>query len=105
VWEFARGTRDRLVEVSVVSGVIRGAFFVVALLLSFAVAALVSNPRLIVADLVAISLLYFLCADFVYIARLCAYAKLRTDVEPAAPGRAFAEVENMIPPLTSENQL
>lgn len=105
VWEFARGTRDRLVEVSVVSGVIRGAFFVVALLLSFAVAALVLNPRLIVADFVAISLLYFLCADFVYIARLCAYAKLRTDAEPAAPGRAFAEVENMIPPLTSENPL
>ena len=77
-WEFARGSRDRLVEVSVVSGVIRGACFVVALMLSFAVAALVSNPRLVAADLIAISLLYFLCADFVYIARLCAYAKLRS---------------------------
>ena len=78
VWEFARGNRDRLVEVSVVSGVIRGASFVMALILSFAVAALVSNPRLVVADLIAISFLYFLCADFVYMARLCAYAKLRS---------------------------
>jgi len=78
VWEFARGNRDRLVEVSVVSGMIRGACFVIALILSFAVAALVSNPRLVVADLIAISLLYFLSADFVYMARLCAYAKLRS---------------------------
>jgi hypothetical protein len=105
VWEFARGSRDRLAEVSIVSGVIRGACFVIALILSFAVAALVSNPRLVVADLIAISLLYFLCADFVYMARLCAYAKLRIKLEPAAPGRVFAELENMIPPLPSENQL
>ena len=105
VREFARGSRDRLVEVSVVSGVIRGACFVIALMLSFAVAALVSNPPLVVADLIAISLLYFLCADFVFMARLCAYAKLRTNVEPAAPGQVFGEVENMIPPLASENQL
>ena len=78
VWEFGRGNRDRLVEVSVVSGVIRGACFVVALMLSLAVAALVSNPRLVAADLIAISFLYFLCADFVYMARLCAYKKLRS---------------------------
>jgi len=105
VWAFARDGRDRLVEVSVASGVIRGAFFVIALMLSFAVAALVSNPRLVAADLIAISLLYFLCADFVYMARLCAYAKLRTNVEPAALGRGLANVDSMTPPLTSENQL
>lgn len=105
VWEFARDSRDRLVEVSLVSGIIRGALFVVALMLSFAVAALVSNPRLLAADLIAISLLYFLWADFVHMARLCAYAKLRTHVESAALGRVFENVEDMIPPLTSENQL
>jgi hypothetical protein len=82
VWEFARGTRDRLVEVSIVSGVIRGACFVIALILSFAVAALVSNPRMLAADLIAISLLYFLCGDFVYVARLCGYAKLRSGLVP-----------------------
>ncbi len=105
VWEFARDSRDRLVEISLVSGIIRGGFFVIALLLSFAVAALVSNPRLVIADLVAISLLYFLCTDFVYMARLCAYGKLRTNVEPAAPGRVFANVEGVIAPLTNESQL
>jgi hypothetical protein len=105
VWEFARDSRDRLVEISLVTGIIRAGFFVIALLLSFAVAALVSNPRLVIADLVAISVLYFLCADFVYMARLCAYAKLRTNVEPAAPGRVFANMDSMIPPLTNESQL
>ena len=105
VWEFARDSRDRLVEVSLVSGIIRGALFVVALMLSFAVAALVSNPRLLAADLIAISLLYFLWADFVHMARLCAYAKLRTNVDSADLGRVFENVEDMIPPLTSENQL
>lgn len=104
VWDFARGSRDRLVEISLVSGIIRGALFVIALLLSFAVAALVSNPRLVVADLLSISLLYFLGADFVYMARLCAYAKLRTGVERAAVGRVFANVESIIPPLTNESQ-
>lgn len=78
VWEFARDSRDRLAEISVVSGVIRAAFFVVALMLSFAVAALIANRFFLAADMIAISLLYFLGADFVYIARLCAYAKLRS---------------------------
>jgi hypothetical protein len=87
VWEFARESRDRLVEISLVSGIIRGVFFVIALLLSFAVAALVPNPRLVIADLVTISLLYFLCADFVYMARLCAYAKLRRLPEPTNRSR------------------
>ena len=94
VWEFARDSRDRLLEISLVSGMVRAALFVVALLLSFAVAALVSNSRVLVADLIAISLLYFLCTDFVYMARLCAYAKLRTNVEPAALGRVFTPSES-----------
>ena len=93
VWEFARESRDRLVEISVVSGVIRAAFFVIALVFSFAAAALIANPLLVTADLIAISLLYFLCAEFVYVARLCAYAKLRSVSEITSSSSAAESAE------------
>jgi hypothetical protein len=76
-WKFARSSRDQVLEISIVSGILRGGLFVVAFLLCLAVSAVVTNPRVWIADLVAISLLYFLTADFIYVARLAAYAKLR----------------------------
>jgi hypothetical protein len=76
-WKFARSSRDQVLEISIVTGILRGGLFVVALLLCLAVSAVITNPRVSIADLVAISLLYFLIADFIYVARLAAYAKLR----------------------------
>jgi hypothetical protein len=76
-WKFARLSRDQLLEMSIITGILRAGLFVVALLLCLAVSAVITNPRVSIADLVAISLLYFLIADFIYVARLVAYAKLR----------------------------
>jgi hypothetical protein len=59
------------------TGILRAGLFVVALLLSVAAGAVITNPRVLLANLVVISLLYFLIADFIYVARLAAYAKLR----------------------------
>jgi hypothetical protein len=50
---------------------------IAAVMLSFAVSTVITNPRVLLADLLAISLLYFFCADFVYVARLGAYSRLR----------------------------
>ena len=76
-WKFVRSGRDQVLEISMATGILRAALFVVALLLSVAVSAVITNPRVLLANLVAISLLYFLIADFIYVARLVAYAKLR----------------------------
>ena len=107
MWEFARDSRDRLIEISLVSGVIRAAFFVIALLLSFAIAALISNPRVVVTDLIAISLLYFLCAGFVYMARMCAYARLRSvpmaSSEVAAANILSVESPRLKPGASTQN--
>jgi len=75
-WNFVRSHRDQMVEISIASGILRAVLFITASMFSFAIAALVSNPRVLLADLIAISLLYFLIADFIYIARLAAYGKL-----------------------------
>ena len=79
VWEFVCSRRDELLEISVITGAIRLGIFVAALMLSFAISAVVTNPRMLFADLLGIALLYFLAGDFVYIVRLSAYAKLREE--------------------------
>ncbi|HJX00193.1 MAG TPA: hypothetical protein VJ453_08525 [Terriglobales bacterium] len=75
--KFVRCCRDELLEISIVSTVIGAAWLIVSLLLSFAVASVVRSPRMLLADLLAIALLYFLGADFLYVARLVAYGRLR----------------------------
>ena len=80
VWNFLRLHSDRILEISIVSGVMRGVVFLATLMLSLAAAAVITNPRVLVADLIAISLLYFLVADFIYLARLAAYARVATQV-------------------------
>lgn len=82
VWDFVRSRRDELLEVSVVIGIVRAVIFAVAMMLSFAVSAVITNPRVLVGDLVAVALLYFLAGDFLYIVRLVAYANL-IDPTPA----------------------
>jgi hypothetical protein len=97
-WKFARSSRDQVLEISIVTGILRGGLFLVALLLYLAVSAVVTNPRVSIADLVAISLLYFVTADFIYVARLAAYAKLR--VPPLTQRFAAANVnENFDYPI------
>jgi hypothetical protein len=56
--------------------------FLAALLLSIAASSVVQNPKILFADLLAIALLYFLGADFLYVVRLAAYGKLRVSVPP-----------------------
>ena len=77
MWDFVRSRRGELLEISVVIGAVRGVIFVAAVMLSFAVSAVITNPRVLFADLVAVALLYFLAGDFLYVVRLAAYAKLR----------------------------
>lgn len=75
-----RTRRDELLEISIVNGTLRAALFVIAVLLTVAASTLVTNARILVADLLAISLLYFLIADVLYVARLIAFAKLRNEL-------------------------
>jgi len=79
VWNFLRWHRDQIIEISIASGILRAVVFLAAFMLSFAVAAIVSNPRVLMADLIAISLLYCLITDFIYVARLAAYGKLASE--------------------------
>jgi hypothetical protein len=76
-WEFVCSHRDVLLEISLLLGLIRFVIFVAAAMLSFAVSAVITSPRVLIADLFAIALLYFSAADFLYIVRLVAYAELR----------------------------
>ena len=76
VWDFVQSRRDELLEISVVIGIVRAVIFVAALMLSFAVSAVITNPRVLIGDLVAVALLYFLAGDFLYMVRLVAYANL-----------------------------
>lgn len=76
VWDFVRSRRDELLEISVVIGIVRAVIFVAAMMLSFAVSAVITNPRVLVGDLVAVALLYFLAGDFLYMVRLVAYGNL-----------------------------
>lgn len=74
---FVHDRRDQILEISIALGAMRLVLLIVTLTLSFAISAVVTNLRVVVADLVAISLLYFLIADFLNIAKLAAFARLR----------------------------
>jgi len=71
-----RSRRDELLEISITNGILRFGLFVVAVLLSLTVSNVITNARILIADLLAISLLYFVCADFLYMAKLIAIRKL-----------------------------
>lgn len=75
-WRPVRRGRDQIFEISIGIGLLRALLFIVALALSFAAAAVISNSRMLICDLIAISLLDFLVADFLYLSRLIAYAKV-----------------------------
>ena len=84
VWALIARRRDEVLEISIALAVTRFISLIVALVLSFAVSAIVTNLRILVADLLAIALLYFFVADFVSIARLAAFAQLRDmELQPA----------------------
>ena len=76
---FIRSRRDELLEISIINGILRSGVFVIAALLSVAAGSVITNARILVADLLAISLLYFLIADFLCLARLIAFGKLRSE--------------------------
>lgn len=77
-WSFLRSRSNDILEISIALGVIRAAGFIAALFFCVAVSAIVRNPRVGIADFFGISVLYFLCADFLYLVRLAGYAQLRS---------------------------
>lgn len=85
-----RSRRDELLEISIVSGILRAALFVIAILLSVAAGGLITDARMLLADLLAISLLYFLIADFLYVAKFVAIGKLRNEVKGPLRSAAFS---------------
>jgi hypothetical protein len=103
VWKLTKLRRDEVLEISIATGVMRFVLFVAALMLSFAVSAVITNPRVFAWDFVAIALLYFLVADFLSIARLAAFAKLRNMqvATSAVPSREGTTPPNIL--VTSEN--
>jgi len=94
-WHWCRANRDELFEISIAITVIRAMLLVIALMLSFAVSAVVTNVRVVFADLLAVGLLYFLIADFFYVAKLAAYAGLRQREEEDS--RALGEGADLSP--------
>lgn len=103
VWRLTKLHRDEVLEISIASSVMRFVLFVAALMLSFVVSAVITNARVLAWDFVAIVLLYFLAADFVNIARLAAFAKLR-DMQvaiSAVPNREDANPPDIL--ITNEN--
>ena len=76
-WKLTKLRGDDILEISIATAVIRYVLLIAAVMLSFAVSAVITNPRVLLADLLAISMLYFFCADFLYVARLAAYSNLR----------------------------
>jgi hypothetical protein len=76
-WKLTKLRGDDILEISIATAGIRYVLLIAAVMLSFAVSTVITNPRVLLADLLAISLLYFFCADFVYVARLGAYSRLR----------------------------
>jgi hypothetical protein len=83
---FLRLRRDELLEISIVNGILRAGLLAITVLLSIAASSVITNPRVLLADLLAIALLYFLVADFLYVARLIAFGKLREErlAQPAS---------------------
>lgn len=90
-WKLAQSRRDEVLEISVAIAAIRFVLFIAALALSLAVGAIITNPRVFALDFIAIALLYFFVADFVTIARLAAFAKLRDGQTQAAAPVALEE--------------
>jgi hypothetical protein len=78
---WCRSRRDELLEIGIITGAMRAILLGGAIMLSIAVSTIVSNPRVMMTDLLAISLLYFFTADLVYVVRLAAYARLRDTIE------------------------
>ena len=75
---FTKLQANNIFEVSMAVTLIRAVLLPGVVMLSVAVGAVISNVRVLMADLLAISLLYFFCADFLYVVRLAAYADLRS---------------------------
>ena len=90
---FIRSRRDELLEISIVNGILRGGSLLVAVLLSVAVSSVITNARILVADLLAISLLYFLVADFLYMTRLVAFRRLREEPVSQLPSAVFSRAD------------
>jgi len=80
-----RSCRDEVLEISIVTGVLRAGSLLVALLLSLAAISIIRNNRVLLADLLAIALLHFLLSDFLHVAKLVALGRLRdqSDVPPS----------------------
>jgi hypothetical protein len=90
---FIRSRRDELLEISIVNGILRAGLLLVAFLLSVAVSSVITNARILVADLLAISLLYFLVADFLYMTRLVAFRRLREEPVSQLPSAVFSHAD------------
>ena len=78
-WSMVRQCSDQVLEISMAIGLLRALLFVIALVLSFAAAAVIRSERILICDLIAISLLYFAAGDFLYLFRLVAYAQIRDE--------------------------
>jgi hypothetical protein len=74
-----RSRRDELLEISIVNGALRAGLLIIAVLLSVAASSVITNARVLIADLLAVALLYFLLADVLYVARLVAFGRLRDE--------------------------
>jgi hypothetical protein len=83
-WKLVYQQRDQAIEISIAVGAMRLILLVAAVVVSAAFAALVTNMRMLALDLTAIALLYFFAADFLSVARLGAFAKLRDQQSLAA---------------------
>lgn len=82
--------RDELLEVSILNGILRAGLLIVAVLLSVAASSVITNTRVLITDLLAIALFYFLIADFLYLTRLIAFGKLRAERVPQ-PSTALSQ--------------
>jgi hypothetical protein len=91
-----RSRRDELLEISIVNGILRAGLLVIAVLLSVAASSVITNTRVLIADLLAIALLYFLITDFLYVARLVAFGKLRDASVAQAPSAVFSRSDTAI---------
>ena len=76
-----RSCRDEVLEISIVTGIFRAGSLLVAFLLALAAISVIGNSRVLLADLLAIALLHFLFADFLHVAKLAAFRRLRDQSE------------------------
>ena len=90
-WRFIGLRRDEVLDVSILNGILRAGLLIVAVLLSVAASGVITNVRVLIADLVAIALLYSLIADFLYVARFIAFGKLRVQPVPQPLSAALSQ--------------